>query len=138
MAGAGVAQETCVRIWEGRLRWKPTGQVSAYLYRITRNLALDSERKRKVRERGRHAASRQRPAPARPPLRLLEDEDLGERIAQALGTLSPRRREAFVLAHVHDLSYREVGEVMGTSPQTVANQISAALGELRSALEDLR
>jgi DNA-directed RNA polymerase specialized sigma24 family protein len=38
---------------------------------------------------------------------------------------------------VHGLSHREIAETMGISPQTVANQMSAALADLRRALDHL-
>jgi len=34
----------------------------------------------------------------------------------------------------HQLTYREVGEALGIAPQTVANQISRAVTDLRTAL----
>ncbi|MGW8268801.1 MAG: sigma factor-like helix-turn-helix DNA-binding protein, partial [Longimicrobiales bacterium] len=45
------------------------------------------------------------------------------------------RREVFRLARSEGLSYREITEVMGVSPQTVANQMSRALTELHEALD---
>jgi RNA polymerase sigma-70 factor (ECF subfamily) len=43
----------------------------------------------------------------------------------------------FTLSRTHGLSYREIAEVMEISPQTVANQMSAALAFLRRELHDV-
>ena len=64
----------------------------------------------------------------------LPDEELSASLERAIAALSPRRREVFLLRVVHDLSYKEIGAVMGTSTQTVANQLSHALAELRRRL----
>ena len=53
-----VVQETFIRPWRRRSEWTPTGSVGAYLYRITRNVALNAQRDRKAesnrRERSGH------------------------------------------------------------------------------------
>src|SRR5205809_254750 len=46
-------------------------------------------------------------------------------------------QEAFALVHVQELSYRDAAEVMGIAPQTVANQVAAALAQLRCELKQL-
>jgi DNA-directed RNA polymerase specialized sigma24 family protein len=43
----------------------------------------------------------------------------------------------FLLRVVHGLSYKEIAEIMGTSSQTVANQLSHALATLRHDLGHL-
>jgi RNA polymerase sigma-70 factor (ECF subfamily) len=48
--------------------------------------------------------------------------------------LPPRRQEALVLARFHGLSYEQIAEVMGISVQTVANQLSSALRDLRGVI----
>jgi len=55
-------------------------------------------------------------------------------IERAIAQLPARRREIFLLVRVHGLPYREVAELLEISPQTVANQMSAALAQLRQLL----
>lgn len=132
-AAEDVAQETFVRIWERREDWEAAGSVSALLYRIARNNALD---KRKIRHR--YSACLQRltsdcrivPTPAD----QIQMAELEAALGAAVEALPERRRETFLLARVDGLSCREIAEVMGLSPQTVSNQLSAALRELRQAL----
>ena len=56
-----------------------------------------------------------------------------EIINVAIGQLSPKCREAFLLSRYNQLKYKEIGEVMGISVKTVEIHISKALSHLRQA-----
>ena len=134
-AAQDVTQETFVRIWERREQWRSNGSVRALLYQITRNLVLDAQKRQDRRTnwiRDRYRDERR----IATPLQELQRSELEEAFREALQALPERRREVFVLARVDGLSYREIGEVMGVAPQTVANQLSAALSTLREALQE--
>lgn len=131
-----VVQETFVRVWRLRARWTRSGSVNAYLYRITRNLALNARRDRKAQQ-GRDerfggaifgAGSRRNPE------RDFETESLRAEVEAAIADLPDRRREVFILARFHGLTHREIARTLGLSPQTVANHMSVALADLRKAL----
>jgi RNA polymerase sigma-70 factor (ECF subfamily) len=68
------------------------------------------------------------------PLELAERAELREVLIKAVDALPPRRREVFVLARFHGRSYRDIADIMDISPQTVANQVSAAVRDLRRRL----
>lgn len=128
-----VVQETFVRLWQKRAGWTLRGTVKAYLYRIARNLALQEQEKKLVRKRWRDSAVMDQPLEPSP-AEQLESRALQLELEHALHALAPRRREIVILARFHGLSYREIAEVMGISSQTVANQMSAALKQLRTAM----
>jgi RNA polymerase sigma-70 factor, ECF subfamily len=131
-----VVQETFVRVWRYRATWEATGAVAGYLYRITRNLALNALRKRGAR-RSREAhggIELTLPGSPRSPVLEAESESLRREIDAALRCLSERRREAFILSRFHGLTHGEIAEAMGISVPTVANQITTALAQLRKAL----
>lgn len=130
---ADVAQSTFVRLWNHRGDWQP-GSLRSYLFRLTRNNALDKIRAEKARATRQQASP---PPPPRTPAEVLEcDEVIGE-VDRAVQSLSPRRREVFTLAYLHGLSYRQIAEIMGISENTVSNQMTKALAELRTALQPL-
>ncbi|HHP7238285.1 RNA polymerase sigma factor [Longibacter sp.] len=56
-------------------------------------------------------------------------------LADALDTLSDRRREALYLRFYHGLRYREVADVMDIRSQSARNYVSEALNHLRDALD---
>jgi RNA polymerase sigma-70 factor, ECF subfamily len=129
-----IAQEAFTRLWQRRAEWRPTGSVAVWLLRTARNLVVNDQRKWNVRARwARHASRDDMPSP-RTPLQEVEGEELRVAMERAVAALSPRRREAFTLFHLQDLSYREIAEIMEVQPQSVANHLQAALADLRVAL----
>ena len=131
-AAEDAVQETFCRLWERRTSWRPAGSVSGLLFRLARNIAISEHRHLRAEERAVDAlgetAPRHHDAPELP------DHELRAALERAIATLPPRRREVFLLRAVHDLSYKEIAAVMGTSTQTVANQLSHALAALRAEL----
>jgi RNA polymerase sigma-70 factor, ECF subfamily len=129
-----IVQEGFVRLWEERAQIRPSGSIRSYLYRIVRNLAINERKRRDLHGRLK-AREMDDLVPRSPtPVQALDAAELGEAVRVALDSLPDRRREAFMLAHFEDLPHREIAEIMEIAPQTVANQISAALGDLRRSL----
>jgi RNA polymerase sigma-70 factor, ECF subfamily len=132
-----VVQEVFLNVWQGRTSWTPTDRLQAFLYRMTRNGALNHVRNRKTRRRLLSGFETWRQRPPRP-----DEESEARRVAgtvvDAIRALPSRRREIFVLSRFHGHSYREISEILEISPQTVANQMSSALDALRTALAPLR
>lgn len=127
-----VVQEAFIRIWTHRERWGAEGSVRSLLYTVTRNAALDERRKR---DRGERAAQASRPpVPPAGPSDAAQAAQLGRAASRAVDALPPKRREVFRLAREEGLTYGEIGVVMGISAQTVANHMSLALADLRTAL----
>jgi RNA polymerase sigma-70 factor, ECF subfamily len=132
-----LVQETFVQVWARRAEWSSGGSARAYLYRVTRNLALNAERDRRVRSRWeaeQRATTRSPPSALGDPARDLTSSTLRAEIDAAIQALPERRREVFVLSRFHGLSHREIAEAMGIAPQTVANQMRMALEHLRDHL----
>lgn len=134
-AAMDIAQEAYVRLWQGRGHGVPRS-LRAYLYRVTRNLALDHVKTIRGRRRllERHDASASSPAE---PDEVLENERTSQCVQHAIRALPERRREVFVLAYLRGLKYAEVAEVMGISAKTVQNHMTAALAQLRHDLRPL-
>ena len=66
------------------------------------------------------------------------DLALRHRIESALGGLTGRQREAFVLVHLEGWTVREAAEMMGSPLGTVKSHLHRALTKLREELGDLR
>jgi len=134
-----IAQDAFVRLWEHRREIDPRRSVAAYLYQMARSRAIDELRKRVVRARWLEREQLGAPSPGEEgnPLRQLADREVLGILERAIAGLPARRREAITLVHVQGLSYKQAAEVMGSAPQTVANQVAAALAELRRDLREL-
>jgi RNA polymerase sigma-70 factor (ECF subfamily) len=111
------------------------GSFRALLYTFARNAAID-ELRRGARRTGL-SANFDPPAPQPSPLAALEESELRGVADAAIASLPPRRREIFRLARTEGLTYKEIAEVLGLSPQTVANQMSRALTALHEALDPI-
>lgn len=136
-AAKDVVQEALIRVWSHRREWRP-GPPRTFLYRLTRNLALDELRRRRVRERwteDMRGMREQEALEAPGPGELVEEKELIAIVERAIAALPERRREVFTLAYRHGFTYEEIAELMGVARQTVANQMSAALAEVRRTVE---
>jgi RNA polymerase sigma-70 factor (family 1) len=129
-----VAQDVFVQVWIGRDRWRPSGSVASYLFRITRNLSLNRKRGEKSRRERASRFHREGPRTNPTPGDELERAELRRRLTAAIRSLPPRRREVFVRARLHRSSYQEVAQRMAISPQTVANHLTRATADLRQSL----
>jgi RNA polymerase sigma-70 factor (ECF subfamily) len=125
-------QETFCRLWERRRTWRVDGSVSGLLFRLARNIAISEHRHLQTEARAATIASDGQPSYFE--LDELPDDALRQLLEREISALPTRRREVFLLRVVHDLSYNESAAIMGTSPQTVANQLSSALATLRQRI----
>jgi RNA polymerase sigma-70 factor (ECF subfamily) len=134
---ADVVQDVFCRLWARRASWRAQGSVRALLFRLTRNSAVSQHRGQHAHLRAKQnyaALSADRSTSGRLPA---ERAELREALERAIAALPARRREVFLLRMMDDLSYEDIARVMGTSKQTVANQLSRALATLRPALAHL-
>ena len=63
--------------------------------------------------------------------------EIGRRISTALDQLTPRERMVFEMKHYQGLKLRAIGEVLGTTEETVKNSLFRATRKLRAQLEGL-
>jgi RNA polymerase sigma-70 factor (ECF subfamily) len=133
-AAEDLVQEAFVRIWERRRSLRPEASPRSYLYRVLRNLITDTHRRRRLVDQFAFFASQREPVEAPSAQAVLEADEVSAAAERAIAALPERRRECFILAHLHEMSYREVAEALGITPRTVANHITLALAELRAAL----
>lgn len=106
----------------------------AYLTRVATNLLRD-----RARAAAHNALYLQRQAETTvgrcvDPFPLLESRDTLRGLEQALSRLDPRRRKIFLLHRLEDMTYAEIGTVVGMSEKGVKKQMAKALFELRRAM----
>ena len=128
-----VVQQAFVRLWERRDRWRPGSDPRLILYTVVRNLALNQIESDRARIRRRHQPLLHRPVVSTP-AQILDENELARQLESSIEGLSPRRREALLLARFHHMTHAEIAEVMGLTQRTVTNHITAALAELEVAM----
>jgi RNA polymerase sigma-70 factor, ECF subfamily len=123
-----VTQEAFIHAYRSLGRFRGQSKFSTWLFRITRNCAVDAIRRReRQRRRDQAAAPEAEPAP---------DHSLRAAIDQAIERLPPELREAFVLIEIMGLSYRESAVVLGVLTGTLKSRMHRARRLLVSALEE--
>ncbi len=146
-----IYQESFLRVYRNLPRFRFECTFYTWLYRIVTNVALDHLRRRTTcredqapePEEGEGASrdffDRQPElrAAANPERHLLGQE-LGRHIAAAVERLSPRERMVFELKHYQGLKLRAIGEMLGTSEETVKNSLFRATRKLRARLDGMR
>ena len=134
-----VAQDAVLSFFKNLDRYDADRPLDPWLYQIVRNRVRDLARRERLRrhdsldaylEQGRPEA----PAQTDDPAREAETHELQRRIWRAVSDLSEPQREIFVLRDYHDLSYREIADVLSLPPGTVMSRLHAARKNLRTLL----
>jgi RNA polymerase sigma-70 factor (ECF subfamily) len=127
-----VVQDAFLRLWTHRDSLRVDGSVKSLLLGTVRARCIDHYRRR-ARRRAL-AVNVPSPTPLPCPAKTVEALELSDAIEEAVGGLRERKKRVFLLVREKGLSHREVARTMAISPQTVANTMSSALSDLRSAL----
>lgn len=127
-----VVQDVLAEVWRRRQEIVLSESFRAYLYRATRNRALNHIRHEKVVERSAVYQSRD-PAPPRG-LAVAAEREIDAAVQRAVQSLPDRCREVFVLSRGHGLRYTEIATTLGISIKTVEAQMGRALRTLRREL----
>lgn len=139
-------QETFVRVVKTLGDFRPEASLSTWIHTIARNLSLDwLKAKRRHRETALDAASSEergrviyfkdmlRSGSASPDVRAESTED-ERRVSEALGALSPIKREALVLRMYAGLQYSEIARIQNAPVGTVKFRIHEAIRDLAGLL----
>jgi RNA polymerase sigma-70 factor (ECF subfamily) len=148
-----VYQEAFLKVYRNLHRFRFECSFYTWLYRIVTNVCLDHLRRRQARPEdqapevstGHHDEGitdffeRQREhRPTLDPERTMMGKEIKVRIARAMERLSPRERIVFEMKHYQGLKLRAIGDVLGTTEETVKNSLFRATRKLRIELGGLR
>jgi len=148
-----LAQETFLGVYRGMARFRNDASIETWIFAIARNVWLNEMRRRsrlkreaeetslqEVLQEDEEALGETREA-EQPPLSKhgepLADVLAQERVAlvrRALDDLPRQMRQCMLLRIQHDLKYREIAAVMGTSIETVKSQLFQAKERLKENL----
>ncbi len=104
---------------------------TAWLFRVVRNKALSAARTAQRRRRHEAHAGRRRPAWF---VRSPDDRLDGDAAAAALASLAVEQREVVVARIWGQLSFQEIGELIGASDSAAHRRYESALSALRQKL----
>jgi len=127
-AAEDLTQETFVRAYRARHRYRPTAPPGAWLRRIGVNLAISYLRRQKL---ARFLPARLYMTPDRRDYDRAEARNV---VDKAMEALSPKLRAAVVLHYYEGLTREEIAEVLGVPAGTVASRIAKAVAIMRKAM----
>lgn len=130
------AQETWLKAFRSLERYRPGNGFGGWLAAIAVRTAIDATRKRaRAPISSLDADNCAEPVASEPCARTLLDERLAmEQVEEALRTLSPAQRAAFVMRHYEDAPLSEIAQALGCAEGTVKSHIHRAVLALRDKL----
>ena len=137
-----VAQEVFLRVYQALEKFKTNSKFFTWLYRITVNRSIDFTRSRKSRplhgmdESAMEALGKPtaRRAPDQAPIEYAQEQELHEKLRQAVAELSDKHQIVFILHTSEDLSYKEIAEVVDCNVGTVMSRLFYARKKLQESL----
>jgi RNA polymerase sigma-70 factor, ECF subfamily len=136
-----LVQETYVRALRALDRSRPENSLKSWLFTILRNIHLNQVRKSKIRRLTTDYDTEQgslfdlADSLSKDPLASYCDMRRKSDVRKAVQSLPPIYREAIILREYEDLSYTEIGQVLGLPAGTVMSRLCRARGKLRELLQ---
>jgi len=144
-ASEDLAQETFLRVYRSAARYKPLAKFTTWLYRIAANLSINELKKGKLRK----ALSLDEPVGPNPdgtriverlagdgrqPLSEAEIHEAHDLVEKAIARLPEDQRSTIVLVEYHNLSYREIADILGVTVSAIKMRVKRARETLREML----
>ena len=125
-----VVNDVFIAIWERHQDLLGLETLKSYLFRAVKNRSLNQiSRNRLPFDEMRE----EMPVPSKEfsALDQMEAKESSEKIKAMIDKLPTKCKQVFLFSRVHELSYKEIAELMDISPKTVENQIGLALKFLK-------
>lgn len=137
-------QNVFIRIIQNRHRYRPKAKFTTWLYTITRSVCIDEMRKNKRAEiiplfpDGDGSADPiiniDPSGQELTPRDMLQEMEIKDAINETIRTLPESQREVLLLREKTDLTFDDIGNILGCSPNTAKSRMHYALLALRKAL----
>jgi RNA polymerase sigma-70 factor (ECF subfamily) len=137
-----VLQETFWRVWQSAATYQSQrGAFTSWLFRIARNLAIDTHRRRRVRPQ-----TISETVDANPILDEIPDTDTdvpeqaqsnfqAQQVRNALTSLPREQRQVIEMAYFYGMTRQEIAEATGEALGTIHTRARLGLQKLRKELE---
>ena len=144
-----LTQETFLKVVRYIHRYRPTGSVAGWIYKIARNLAMNALRDRpKITEvpldepvptqEGEVSRAEVIPGNTPQPDEEVQRAETERRIQQSLLKISPVYREVVILCDIEGYPYKEASDILRCSINTIASRLARGRSQLGSLLGYLR
>ncbi len=140
-AAEEVTQKAFLRVYWAAKRYRPTAKFRTWLFTILRRLVLNEIRRRRSADvllfQADDPGEGVPPATPRSPADMLLGKERLELVERAIASLPPKQRLAVVLKSYDDLSYEEIGRILGLSLSATRALLFRARESLRKSLSFL-
>ena len=126
-----IVSDVFTDLWVKRKKIIIRSNLSAYLYKSTKNKALSFLRKKKIDFYDINEVEGKYSDDSNPEKKIILSEQTNK-VANILELIPPRSREVFILHRFDSLKYKEIAKLLGISKNTVENHIVKALRILRN------
>ena len=144
-----LTQETFLRVVRHLPSYRPTGSVGGWIFRIAKNLALNSFRDRKAQKEvpleepetdsGEGEMKESKIPHSGPgPDREAGSRETERQIQQALLQLPPVFRETLILCDIQGHAYKEAAQMLECSINTIASRLARARSKMAELLGYLK
>ncbi len=133
-----IVQQVWTQVWSRLPTLKDPQRLRSWLCSVARNAAIDAgqARQRRAPVALEPLADSLADESGRSPLRTALDGELQSTLLRAVEALPVHYREPFVLRHLEDWSYQQIGEMLGLPVETVETRLVRARRLLREMLKD--
>ncbi|MBI2512609.1 MAG: sigma-70 family RNA polymerase sigma factor [Opitutae bacterium] len=128
-----LAEETFVRVYLHRARYRVGARFSTWMFQIALNLARDHARRARRRPTDSLEEAPEQFTTATPRGDATAAEAAAA-VRTAVAALPEDLREAVLLSEFQDLSHAEIAEIVGATPKAVETRLYRAREKLRSLL----
>lgn len=129
------AQETMLWLWNNREALIIQTSLSSYLFTSIHNRALNILNKKENKNFAENYFYQEMQT-LTTEIDFYQLKELNQHIQQAITSLPPSYKEAFIMHRFKNMSYKEIAEQLNVSPKTIDYRIQQALKILRAELKD--
>jgi len=131
-----VAQQVWAQVWERLGSLKDPQRLKSWLYSVARNAAIDAgQARRRKQTAGLERVAEVCEQHGDGPVTAAIGDETQRELLRAVAGLPALYREPFVLRHLEDWSYAEIGALLGLPVETVETRLVRARRLLREALK---
>ncbi len=129
-----IVQEMFIKIWDKREKININTTVKSYLYKASRNTALNFIKQKKDNISLDNTKIQYKNSDKTD---IIEYKELEKQISEAIDSLPEKCREIFCLSRHEEMTYKQIADYLEISIKTVENQMGIALRKLRSYLKSV-
>jgi RNA polymerase sigma-70 factor (ECF subfamily) len=138
-----IYQEVFIRVYKSLASFQFKSEFSTWLFRITSNVCISF--KRKYSKRNHFSLNDEEHSTyittipdddALSPDDLVVNAEYGDKITEALNTLSPNQKMSFLLKHYEGYKIREIAEMMNCKEGTIKKYLFEAVKKLKMQLQN--